>query len=278
MKYTQIPATAFQNIQLNAGILTDNFTPSTGVIGRLLGATSGGVNFTDSVEYKDFGEDIDNCPKNMMELKKLDKHEVKISGTFVTIDAATAKLLAASADVDDLDENHIIPRNDVLMTDFKDIWWIGDYSDKNTGDNAGFVAIHILNALNTGGFQIQSTDKEKGKFAFEFTGHYSMAAQDTVPYEIYIKQGGGSVVPAVLLNKHAITLVEGETFQLTAQTMPAGETVTYSSSASAKADVTSGGLVSGESAGDAIITATITVDGVDYTDTCTVVVEEAPTP
>lgn len=278
MKYTQIPATAFQNIQLNAGILTDSFVPATGVIGRLLGATSGGVQFQDSVEYKDFGEDIDNCPKNMKELKKLDSHEVTMSGTFVTLDAATAKLLAGSADVDALDETHIIPRNDILQTDFDDIWWIGDYSDVNTGDNAGFVAIHILNALNTGGFQIQTTDKEKGKFAFEFMGHYSMNAQDTVPYEIYIKQGGGSVVPAVLLNKHAVTLTEGETFQLTAQTTPAGETVTYSSSASTYADVTSGGLVSGESAGDAIITATITVDGVDYTDTCTVVVEDAPTP
>lgn len=278
MKYTQIPATAFQNIQLNAGILTESFTPATGVIGRLLGATSGGVQFQDSVEYKDFGEDIDNCPKNMKELKKLDSHDVTMSGTFVTIDAATAKLLAASADVDSLDESHIIPRNDILQTDFKDIWWIGDYSDVNTGDNAGFVAIHILNALNTGGFQIQTTDKEKGKFAFTFTGHYSMEAQDTVPYEIYIKQGGGTVVPAVLLNKHTITITEGETFQLTAQTIPAGESVTYSSSAGTYADVTSGGLVSGESAGNAIITATITVDGVDYTDTCTVVVEEAPTP
>lgn len=278
MKYTQIPNTAFQNIQLNAGILVDDFTPDTGVIGNILGATSGGVQFQDSIEYKDFGEDIDNCPKNMKELKKLDSHEVTMGGTFVTVDGTTTKLLAGSADVDALDETHIIPRNDILQTDFTDIWWIGDYSDVNTGANAGFIAIHLMNALNTGGFQIQSTDKDKGKFAFTFTGHYSMSAQDTVPYEIYIRQGGGSVVPAVLLNKHAITLVEGGTFQLTAQTVPAGETVTYSSSASTYADVTSGGLVSGESAGDAIITATITVDGVDYTDTCTVVVEEAPTP
>jgi hypothetical protein len=189
MKYTQIPSTAFKNIQLNAGILADGFTPATGTVNRLLGATSGGVNFTDTVEYKDFGEDIDNCPKNTKELKKLDSHEVKISGDFVTVDAATAKMLAGAADVDELDSTHIIPRNDLLGTDFQDIWWIGDYSDVNTGNNAGFVAIHIINALNTGGFQIQSTDKEKGKFAFEFTGHYSIEAQDTVPYEIYIREG-----------------------------------------------------------------------------------------
>ena len=274
MKYTQIPSTAFQNIQLNAGILVDGFTPATGVIGNLLGATSGGVNFTDSVEYKDFGEDIDNCPKNMLELKKLDKHEVKMSGTFVTINATTAKWLAGSADVDDLDATHIIPRNDILASDFKDIWWIGDYSDVNTGDNAGFVAIHMRNALNTGGFQIQSTDKDKGKFAFEFTGHYSMAAQDTVPYEIYIQAGNYTPEPLVLLNKHLVTVAKDATTTLTAETVPAGETVTWTTSNNTYADVTSGGVVSGEAVGTAIITASITVDGITYTDTCTVVVTE----
>lgn len=275
MKYTQIPATAFQNIQLNAGILVDDFNPATGVIGRLLGATTGGVNFSDSIEYTDFGEDIDNCPKNMMELKKLDSHEVKMSGTFVTIDAATAKMLVAVGDVDEQDATHIIPRNDLLTSDFLTLWWIGDYSDVNTGDNAGFIAIKMFNAMNTGGFQIQSTDKGKGQFAFEFTGHYSMEAQTTVPYEIYIQQGGEEPVPSVVINTHAVTIKEGDTVTLTASTVPAGETVTWSSDDSTVASVTSGGIVSGDAVGSAIITATITVDGVDYTDTCTVIVEAA---
>lgn len=278
MKYTQIPQTAFQNIQLNAGILVDSFVPATGTIGRLIGATTGGVNFTDTPEFADFGEDIDNCPKNTKELKKLTSHEAKMSGTFVTLDAATVHLLAGAADVDDLDATHIVPRNDLELTDFKDVWWVGDYSDVNNGDNAGYVAIHLMNALNTGGFQIQSTDKAKGQFAFEFTGHYSMDAQDTVPYEIYIKQGGEEITPSVLLNKHAVSVVAGSTVTLTAETNPEGETVTWSSSSDTYATVTSGGVVTGETAGQAIITASITVDGVTYTDTCTVVVTAAPEP
>lgn len=273
MKYTQIPTTAFQNIQLNAGILVDSFVPATGTIGRLLGATSGGVAFADAIEYIDFGEDIDNCPKNMKELKKLDKHEVTLAGTFVTIDAATAKMLVGSADVDDLDSTHIIPRNDILDTDFSDIWWIGDYSDKNTGDNAGFVAIHVLNALNTGGLQIQSTDKDKGKFAFTFTGHYSMDAQETVPYEVYIRGGNEAPVPAVVLNKHVVTVEAENTVTLTAATTPVGQSVTWTSS-SAVASVSNGVVTAGQNAGNAIITAAITVDGVTYTDTCTVIVTE----
>lgn len=271
MKYTQIPATAFQNIQLNAGILVDGFTPSTGIIGKLLGATTGGVNFKDTVEYKDFGEDIDNCPKNMLELKQLDSHDVKMSGTFVTLSAATAKMLAAAADVDDSDASHIIPRNDILVTDFKDIWWIGDYSDKNTGDNAGFVAIRLINALNTGGFQIQSTDKGKGQFAFEFTGHYSMNNQDQVPYEVFIQQGGESSQPSISLNFHTVTVQPEEDFTLFVTTVPAGAEVTWTSADSTVATI-SGGTITGVAAGNTIITAAITVNGVTYSDTCTVIV------
>lgn len=189
MEYTKIPTTAFEEIQLNAGILVDDFNPATGVIGNLIGATTGGINFTDTPEYVDFGEDIDNCPKNTLELKKINSREVVLGGTFVTITAAVAKKLAGASD---LSNGKITPRDDLKDTDFEDIWWVGDYSDKNTtgtGATAGFVAIHLMNALNTAGFQIQTTDKEKGQFAFNFTGHYTIEDMNTVPYEIYVKAG-----------------------------------------------------------------------------------------
>ena len=51
MKFTKIPETTFQNIQLNAGILLDGFNPATGVIGNILGATTGGFQFSDDPEY-----------------------------------------------------------------------------------------------------------------------------------------------------------------------------------------------------------------------------------
>ena len=43
MKFTQIPTNTFQELQLNAGILTSNFTPATGTVesNTILGATSG---------------------------------------------------------------------------------------------------------------------------------------------------------------------------------------------------------------------------------------------
>lgn len=283
MKYTRIPENTFKELQMNAGILAKDFDPATGEVSEsdLLGATTGGVSFNDAMSFKDLGEDIDNCPKNMMELKMLENHEVKISGTFVTMNATTAHILAAAADVDAEDSSHIVPRNDVLLTDYSDIWLIGDYSDVNedgNGKSAGFIAIHLMNALNTGGFQIKTQDKAKGQFAFEFTGHYSMDAQDTVPYELYVKVGSDTPVPptpttpSVTLDKDTISLtVSGDDVTLVATTVPAGETVTWTSSDENVATVAAG-VVSAEGAGTATITATITVDGHDYTDTCTATV------
>lgn len=191
MKFTKIPSDAFQKLQINAGILTTDFTPATGTIGEAgqIGATTGGVNFTATQAYSDFGEDIDNCPKNMKELKKLDSWEVKMTGTFVNADTAIAKRLCGAADIGTTDTTKVTPRNDLKDADFDDIWLVGDYSDKNGETNGGFIAIKLINALSTGGFQLQTSDKAKGQFAFEFTGHYSMSAQDTVPFEIYIKAG-----------------------------------------------------------------------------------------
>lgn len=189
MKFTQIPTTAMQELQLNAGILLSSFTPATAEVSGIIGATTGGIKFSATPTYSDFGEDIDNCPKNMMELKRQDSIEVKIAGTFITISPAIAKKLMAAADIDTSDQTKITPRNDLKAEDFADIWWVGDYSDKNGNTNGGFVAIHVMNALNTGGFQLQSGDKSKGQFAFEFTGHYSIDAQSVVPYEVYIKAG-----------------------------------------------------------------------------------------
>ncbi len=188
MKFTQIPADTFEQLQLNAGVIASDFTPNTGSLtaSNIIGATSGGVNFTSTPTYKDFGEDIDNCPKNTKELKKIDGYDVKLSGTLVTVTAAVAKKLVGAADVV---TNKITPRADLASTDFADLWWIGDYSDKNGATNGGFVAIHVLDALSTGGFQLQSSDKEKGKFAFEFTGHTSLATPSVVPFEVYVKAG-----------------------------------------------------------------------------------------
>ena len=188
MKYTKIPETTFQNLQLNAGVLLSAFNPESATVANesIIGATTGAVNFTATPTFSDYGEDIDNCPKNMKELKKLDAWEISMSGTYVTVDANAVKSLVGAADVSG---NKITPRNDLKLTDFTDVWWVGDYSDQNGETNGGFVAIHMMNALSTGGFAIKSSDNGKGNFAFTYTAHYSIDAQDTVPFEVFVKAG-----------------------------------------------------------------------------------------
>ena len=188
MKFTQIPADTFKQIVLNAGILLKSFTPNTGTFSAsdIVGATTGGITFEATPTFSDFGEDIDNCPKNTMELKKLDSWEVKMSGTYVTLTAEIAKSVISAADISDI---KITPRNDIDLADFSDLWFVADYSNLNGETNGGFCAIHLLNALSTSGLKIQSSDKAKGQFAFEYTAHYSISEPDIVPFEVYIKAG-----------------------------------------------------------------------------------------
>lgn len=194
-KFTQIPTDTFKKLQLGAGILTTEFDPATGELtaSNIIGATSGGVSFEATPSFTDFGEDIDNCPKNTKELKKLDSWEAKMSGSFVTMDTNVATSVIGTAAVASNDSTKVVPRNSVEAKDFKNIWWVGDYSDINedgsSAGKAGFIAIKLINALSTGGFKIQSGDEAKGTFEFEYTGHYSNENIDTVPFEIYIKAG-----------------------------------------------------------------------------------------
>lgn len=86
-------------------------------------------------------------------------------------------------------EYKIVPRHSLASGDFADIWFVGDYSDHNANTTGGFVACKIKNALSTGGWSFVTADAEKGKFAFEFTGHYSINNPDAVPLEVYVHTG-----------------------------------------------------------------------------------------
>lgn len=192
MKFTTVASDAFQKFQLNAGIILPDFDPTSPTFDEddILFATSGGTSFTAEPEYSDYGDDVDNVPANTKELKVLESVNVTMSGTAKTADSTAAKLFMASCTATTSSGlTKLVPNADLSDSDFVDLWWVGDYSDKHGATNGGFMAIHVMNALSTGGFQLQSNDKGKGDFEFEFTGHYSISDMTTVPYEIYIKAG-----------------------------------------------------------------------------------------
>ncbi|MDE7243945.1 MAG: Ig-like domain-containing protein, partial [Oscillospiraceae bacterium] len=81
------------------------------------------------------------------------------------------------------------------------------------------------------------------------------------------------VKPGISLNNNRLSLKTGESQTLMASVTPSGTSVTWRSDNSSVASV-SGGNVSGVRAGTTTITATITVNGQNYSATCVVSVEE----
>ena len=196
MEFTQVAADTFQKLQMNAGVMLSEFNPATGTLNQsaIMGATTGGFTFNSNPAYEDIGADVDNCPANTKQLKRLTGYDPTASGTFLSINTARTKQLVGAADIDSANAARIVPSNQLKDADFTDIWIVGDYSDKNKTDStagsaAGFVAVHIKNALNTSGFQWTTTKDGKGQFAFEFHGHYDLNNIDDVPFEIYVKAG-----------------------------------------------------------------------------------------
>ena len=188
-KFTKIPSATFQSLQLDAGVLLKNFDPETAAEPAdedIITATTGGINATCVPTYSDLGEDVDNVPVNMKELKHLDSWECKISTTGIGTSPELIRYALGAADVDG---NKITPRRDLKQTDFANIWWVGDRAD------GGMVAVKLMNALSTGGLSLQTTKNGKGQVAIELTGHVSINAQDTMPMEWYsadpVTQGAG---------------------------------------------------------------------------------------
>ncbi len=189
-KYTAIPLDTFEGMQLGAGILLTKFDPATGDFDRtkdMICATTGGINIVCQAEYSDLGEDVDNCPNNMMELKHLDGWNCTMGFTSLSTSPASIALSLGAADVDET-AGKVTPRRSVKLTDFKSVWWVGDRAD------GGMVAVHLFNALSTGGFSLQTTKGGKGQNTMELTGHVSIEAQDVVPMEFYSK---GPATPGV---------------------------------------------------------------------------------
>lgn len=263
-RFTKIPENTFSALQLDAGLLLTTFNPTTPNVqdANIITATTGGINVVCQPSFSDLGEDVDNCPVNMKELKKLESWTCTISFTAIGTSPELIKLSLGCADITAA-TSKIVPRANLDQTDFADLWWVGDRAD------GGFVAICLKNALSTDGFSLQTTKNGKGQISCTITGHVSINAQDVVPMEFYSTEQ--EATPGILLNKHTLNISVGEDATLTVSKVPSSASVTWTSGTTAKATV-SNGTVHGVAAGSSIITASITVNGVAYNDTCTVVV------
>lgn len=183
-RFAKVSQNAFNELQLDAGVLLKNFDPANPelVDADIICATTGGINPTCTPTFIDMAEDIDNVPNNMLEFKQIQAWECGLGFTALSITTETIKMSLGAADVD-AETNKITPRNSLQREDFHGVWWVGDLS------NGGFAAIHLKNALSTGGFSLQTTKNGKGQLAVTLTGHYSVENQDEVPMDFYVVDG-----------------------------------------------------------------------------------------
>lgn len=202
MRFTKIPTSTFDELQVEAGILLKNFDPTTGAFADedILTATTNGITCSITPSFSDFGEDVDNCPNNTMELKRIDDVEVSVSTTAINISENNIKYMLGAADTD-AQTGAIKVRKTLALSDFKDIWYVGDMA------NGGFVAIKISNALSTGGFSLATSKKGKGNVGITLTGHFSIENVDDVPVEIYL---GVPEEAYITLSKTELNLVVGD--------------------------------------------------------------------
>ena len=265
-RFTTVKLDAFKQIQVEAGVIMKNFNPANPVLNRadILLVTTGGINPVCKPNFIDYYDDVDNMPANTKQGKKIDYYDCSISTTALDISPEGVKIALAAADIDPNDNTRITPRADLKLSDFQDLWWVGDKAD------GGFAAIQLLNALSTDGFSLKTTKKGKGNTAITLTGHYDENAIDTIPMVFYVVDGDDES-DSIRLDKYSLSVPEGNDATIEATTVPSDATVTWQSLDTSVATVVDG-VVTGVAAGTTQILAKFIEDDVTYSALCTVTV------
>lgn len=100
-KFTVIPQDTFKELQVDAGVLLKTFDPTDPVApadADIISATTGGIQASCVPSYIDMGEDVDNCPNNMKELKEVEGWDCKLSTTCIGTSPEMIRLTLGAAD------------------------------------------------------------------------------------------------------------------------------------------------------------------------------------
>lgn len=126
--------------------------------------------------------------------------------------------------------------------------------------------------LNPEQVELALTSTGKHPFELQMSKDYCAEEGDDELFSIIIASDDDSATAnGITLDKSSATIAAEGTTTITATTVPADATVTWTSSDTSVATV-SNGTVAGVAAGNAVILATITTGGVSYSATCNVVV------
>lgn len=182
-KYSVISSDVFDAMQTDAGVLLTSFNPANPVRPSnddILATTSGGINIVCQPTMSDLLEDVDNAPNGTVEGQHVDSWDCSMSFTSIKFNAANTKWALGAADsTNATGYKKITPRRNVKVSDFQDLWWVGDKA------NDGAYAVKVKNAISSGGLNIQTTKNGKGTNQMTITGHPTLQNQDVVPMEFY---------------------------------------------------------------------------------------------
>ena len=201
-KFNVISSDAVDAMQIDAGVILTSFNPANPVKPSnddILATTSGGINIVCQPTISDFFEDVDNAPANTVEGVHIDSWLCTLGYTNIKFNAKNTKWDLGAADVTDgTGHKKIKPRPGVEISDFNDLWFVGDKA------NGGAYAIRLMNAISTGGINIQTSKNGKGTNQVTFTGHTTLANNE-VPMEFYDIEPDGTAKHYVKQNLTDVT-------------------------------------------------------------------------
>ncbi len=176
-----LTAEAFKSIPKGSGNILSDFSLETPKIDKtnVVHATQGGVQITYQNTIEDTLADIDNAPTNTKQGAEVSGTTATISYTTPNADPKTIQMAVGTADIDPDDPTHVVARLKTVLTDFKPLWWVGPMT------GGGFLVVKILNALSTGGLNLQTAHRGGGSMQITLTAFSDLENPDQAPMEFY---------------------------------------------------------------------------------------------
>jgi len=250
----QLGSMDFYVIEYTGTIPADNVLETEA---NMIGRTKNGATVTYQATWNAVSSDDGKAKK-----RKLNAETATIGYGNITWNAKTLEKLIATARVTETATKRTAKIGGVDNDNGKRYLIRGVHHDKIDGD------IRITGiGVNTGGWEFTPQPENPSILnpTFELDPIDNEGTLLIYEEEVIAKSGG------ISLDNSALTITVGSSAVLTATTVPAGGTVTWASSDSTKATVASG-TVTGAAAGSTDITASVTVDGVEYSAVCAVTV------
>ena len=179
---TRISADAADKMQINAGLLLNNFdvaNPVEPADEDIVCETTGDFSITCVPTTEDFFADVNNAPTNTKEGKQITGWDCSLGVTALSITEENLILSLGAADT--MADGGIRPRRTYKAEDFKSLYWIGDMIDENK-----LFAIVMDDTVSTGGLSFTSTNNGKGGLALTLMPHSTITNIEKVPMAFYI--------------------------------------------------------------------------------------------